>query len=121
MLLLHTLNKLTAPSAPPQSLSGVSQGSRSIILMWSPPPPIHTNGVIEKYVVKVTERETGQMWTFFAFDEDILVGSLHPHYHYDCRVAAFTIAEGTLSSIITVQTEEERKINLNVSSYIHIP
>ena len=89
--------------------------------MWSPPPPIHTNGVIEKYVVKVTERETGQMWTFFAFDEDILVGSLHPHYHYDCRVAAFTIAEGTLSSIITVQTEEERKINLNVSSYIHIP
>jgi len=115
------MNKITAPSAPPQSLSGVSQGSRSIILMWSPPPPIHINGVIEKYVVKVTERETGQMWTFFSFDEDILVGSLHPHYHYDCRVAAFTIAEGTLSSVLTVQTEEERKINLDVSSYVHIP
>jgi len=100
----------TAPSAPPQSLSGVSQGSRIILLMWSPPPPIHINGVIENYVVKVTERETGQMWTFFAFDEDIRVGSLHPHYHYDCRVAAFTIAEGTLSCIITVQTEEECKI-----------
>ena len=61
-------------------------------------------------MVKVTERETEQSWTFFAFDEDIVVGSLHPHYHYECRVAAFTIAEGTLSSIFTVQTEEERKI-----------
>ena len=63
-------------------------------------------------MVKVTERETEQSWTFFAFDEDIVVGSLHPHYHYDCRVAAFTIAEGALSSIFTVQTEEERKINI---------
>ena len=51
------------------------------------------------------------MFTFFAFDEDIEVGSLHPHYHYDCRVAAVTVAEGTLSSVFTVQTEEERKIN----------
>lgn len=107
-----THGKPTAPSAPPQSLSGTSQGSRSIALTWSPPPPIHINGVIEKYVVKVTERETEQTWTFFAFDGDILVGSLHPHYHYDCRVAAFTIAEGALSSIFTVQTEEERKMDI---------
>ena len=81
------------------------------MLMWSPPPAIHINGIIEKYVVYVTENETNQMWTFFAFnDEDIVVGSLHPHYHYDCRVSAFTIAEGTLSSVVTVQTEQERKL-----------
>ena len=83
--------------------------------MWSPPRAIHINGIIQKYVVKITENETGQMWTFFAFnDEDIVVGSLHPHYHYDCRVAAFTIAEGTLSSVVTVQTEQERELT---SSY----
>jgi len=119
---LHcTHGKPTAPSAPPQSLSGTSQGSRSIALTWSPPPPIHINGIIEKYVVKVTERETEQTWTFFAFDGDILVGSLHPHYHYDCRVAAFTIAEGVLSSIFTVQTEEECKKNIQPKFLILTP
>ena len=102
--------KPTAPSAPPQSLSGSSQGSRIIMLMWSPPPSIHINGIIQKYVVKVTERETGQMWTIFSFDVDIFVGSLHPHYRYDCRVAAFTVSEGTFSSVYTIQTEEERKM-----------
>ena len=81
------------------------------MLMWSPPRAIHINGIIQKYVVKITENETGQMWRFFAFnDEDIVVGSLHPHYHYDCRVAAFTIAEGTLSTVVTVQTEQECKL-----------
>ena len=79
--------------------------------MWSPPPAIHINGIIEKYVVYVTANETNQMWTFYVFDDkNVVVGSLHPHYHYDCRVAAFTIAEGTLSSIVTVQTEQERKL-----------
>ena len=83
--------------------------------MWSPPPAIDINGIIEKYVVYVTENETSQMWTFFAFnDEDIVVGSLHPHYHYDCRVAAFTIAEGTLSNVVTVQTEQERKLKHSI-------
>ena len=83
--------------------------------MWSPPRAIHINGIIQKYVVKITENETGQMWTFFAFnDEDIVVGSLHPHYHYDCRVAAFTIAEGALTNVVTVQTEQERKLKHSI-------
>ena len=54
------------------------------------------------------------MFTFFAFDEEgIRVGSLHPHYHYDCRVAAVTVAEGNLSRVFTVQTEEECKLQKN--------
>ena len=105
----------TAPSGPTQSVLGTPESSRAIMLMWSPPPAIHINGIIQKYVVKVTERETGQSWTFFAFnDEYIVVGSLHPHYHYDCRVAAFTIAEGTLSGIVTVQTEQERELKRSI-------
>ena len=105
----------TAPSGPPQSVVGTPESSRAIMLMWSPPPAIHINGIIQKYVVKITENETSQMWTFFAFnDENIVVGSLHPHYHYDCRVAAFTIAEGTLSNVVTVQTEQERKLKHSI-------
>ena len=100
----------TAPSAPPESLFGTPEGSRAIMLTWFPPPAIQINGIITKYVVNVTERETDQTWTFIAFAQYIIVSSLHPHYHYDCRVAAFTIAEGTLSSIVTVQTEQERKL-----------
>ena len=100
----------TAPSAPPESPFGTPQGSRAIMLTWFPPPAIQINGIIIKYVVNVTERETDQTWTFIAFAQYIIVSSLHPHYHYDCRVAAFTIAEGTLSTIVTVQTEQEREL-----------
>ena len=82
--------------------------------MWFPPPAIQINGIIMKYVVNVTERETNQTWTFISFAQYIIVGFLHPHYHYECRVAAFTIAEGTLSSVVTVQTEQERELT---SSY----
>ena len=101
----------TAPSGPPESLFGTPGGSRAITLTWFPPPAIQINGIIMKYVVNVTERETNQTWTFISFAQYIIVGFLHPHYHYECRVAAFTIAEGTLSSVVTVQTEQERELN----------
>lgn len=47
------------------------------------------------------------VWTFFAVDEDINIGSLHPYYYYNCTVSARTSAgTGPYSTPITVQTEE---------------
>lgn len=100
-----------APTAPPQSLSGFAQGSRDILLMWSPPPPIHINGILLYYVVRVTERETDNLQSFVAAQQSLLVGDLHPHYHYDCMVAAFTVGEGNFTNNFTVQTAEERKLS----------
>lgn len=99
----------TAPTAPPQSPSAIAQGSRDIMLTWSPPPPIHINGIILYYRVRVTERETGQLFPFVTPLQQLPVHDLHPHYYYDCMVAAFTVGDGPFSSNFTVQTAEERE------------
>ena len=80
-----------------------------ITLQWLPPPPLEINGVIQYYVVDVTETETGRFWTFFAVDQSINVGSLHPFYHYEGTVAAYTIGTGPYTETVIVQTEEAGK------------
>ena len=99
----------TVPSAPPQHLTGVAESSTVISLSWFPPPSIDINGNLEYYLVTVAETETGQHWTFHAVKPDIIIGSLHPHYHYYCRVSAYTVGLGPLSAAVDVQTEEEGK------------
>ena len=83
------------------------QSATFVIFSWEAPPAIDQNGAIEYYVVKVREIETNILWTFFAVDEDINIGSLHPYYYYDCTIAAHTsIGTGPYSTPIRVQTEE---------------
>ncbi len=98
------------PTAPPQLVSGVPRSSTLITFTWSPPPPLEVNGLIRYYIVQVTERHTRRSWTFFAVDDIIQIGSLHPYYLYDCSVSAYTIGVGPVSSSITVRTDQSGKI-----------
>ncbi len=98
------------PTAPPQLVSGISRSSTFITFTWSPPPALEVNGLIRYYIVQVTERHTSRTWTFFAVDNNIHIGSLHPYYLYDCTIAAYTIDVGPYSSAITVQTDQAGKI-----------
>ena len=95
------------PSAPPNNVTGYVESSTLVMFAWLAPPLIDQNGVIQYYVVKLLEVETGALWTFFAVEEDINIGSLHPYYNYECTVAAHTvIGTGPHSIAITVLTEE---------------
>ena len=67
---------------PVQLLNNSTADVRSATLIeftWLAPPPIEQNGIITYYVVKILEIETEILWTFFAVDEDISIGSLHPY------------------------------------------
>ena len=99
----------TVPSTPPQDLSGIAQSSTFLTFIWSPPPSIDINGIIQYYVVMVSEQETGRFWSFFAIDTNINLASLHPFFNYECQVAAFTIASGPFTSNVIVQTLEAGK------------
>ena len=57
----------------------------------------------------MSEQETGRFWTLPVFNgkTSAYVGSLHPYYHYECRVAAYTIGLGPYSENTTLLTEEE--------------
>ena len=97
----------TVPSAPPTSISGMVTSSTMITFRWFPPPPQDINGLIRFYTVRLTERHTGRQWTFFAVDQDIRIGSLHPYYFYDFVVAAYTTGTGPFSQVFTVQTAQD--------------
>ena len=98
-----------APSGPPQGVTGTSASTTLITLEWLLPTSIHINGVITKYVVKVVEVYTGQIYNLFTENMHINIGPLHPYYIYECSVAAHTIATGVFSSPINITTQETGK------------
>ena len=102
-----------APSAPPQSPTGRAQSATVITLEWDPPPPSDINGEIGYYVVELIEVYTVQMWTFHAVEDYIHIGSLHPFYHYQYRIAAFTIQLGPFTNYSYVMTTEAGKFIFN--------
>lgn len=93
----------SAPSVPPTNIRGLAIDHSSIILEWDAPPNLLTNGIITTYIINVTERETGYTFERNTSSTSIVLGSVHPDYVYECRVAAFTIAAGPFSTIFAIQ------------------
>lgn len=50
---MSSILHFTEPSQPPQILSLVSFNSSALGVLWSPPPPLHINGVLRHYVITV--------------------------------------------------------------------
>ena len=92
-----------APSAPPINLRGFAPDHSSISLEWDPPSSLHLNGILTQYIISVTEQETGRTLQYNTTNSSILLDSLHPHYVYECRVAAHTVETGPFSTIFAVQ------------------
>jgi len=87
---------------------------------WSAPPLVSIPGILQNYVVKLREIETGQMWTFVSVAAHINVGSLHPYYNYECKVAAHTIAgTGPYTQAVIVQTHEACTLCTKVGKFLH--
>lgn len=113
------IEQTAVPTAPPQLLRGSVESSTLILLSWDPPPPYDRNGEIVYYLIHMTERETGRFWTLPVFNRktSAYVGSLHPYYHYECRVAANTISLGPYSNSIVLLMDEE---GINDGNYGYI-
>ena len=92
------------PEAPPQNLDGSAINSTSLFLSWELPPSEQQNGIIRRYLVNVSEVETGNGIELSTRDTNIIVSDLHPFYHYNCNVAAVTIGVGPYTLPITIQT-----------------
>lgn len=83
-----------------------------IALSWSPPNPIHVNGIIDHYRIRVQEVYTRREINLIAREDSIRVGPLHPYYIYTCQIAAFTIGLGPFSSPFSVQAGESGKFKM---------
>jgi len=86
---------------------GSSVSSETLYIEWSDPPFGDRNGLINSYIVNVTELFTGAITTHTVMVTSITLLSLHPFYQYEVRVAAVTVSSGPFSPPITVQTDSD--------------
>jgi receptor-type tyrosine-protein phosphatase Q len=96
----------SAPVAAPQQLA-VSQNSTSLTLSWNPPPFEDSNGIIQYYVILVTELDTNtSLPPRNSFTTQLTITNLHPHYTYQFIVAAYTVGMGPFTTPVTVQLDQ---------------
>ena len=108
LLIYHPLPCfISAPSAPPQNVTGTGLDSQTITMSWSPPPSSDTNGVIREYRVNVTEVETGMTLNLTTATTSITLQSLHPYYNYRCIVSAYTVGVGPYTEVFNIRTPED--------------
>ena len=109
----------TAPSSPPQNVQGTVASSTSIELIWEPPLASNQNGIIQHYLISVTEFETMRSFQLMSTTTTISATGLHPYYTYSFTIAAVTVGEGPHTQALTLQTlEDGKKRNSNITVVI---
>ncbi len=88
---------------------GQTNSSDTIFVSWAPPSFEHQNGMIQSYIINVTEVETGTTRRHTSFTTTATLFSLHPYYRYEIQVSAVTVAAGPYSELIVVQTNADGK------------
>ena len=107
-----------APSSPPKSIEGSVSSSTSIQLSWQPPAPSSQNGIIQHYVISVTEEETMRQFRLISTTTSITATALHPYYTYSFTISAVTVGEGPYSQPLSLQTlEDGEKDTTNSKDY----
>ena len=107
----------TVPSAPPLNVGTVAVNSTSIEVTWAPPAVADRNGVITAYLVQLVEVPTGELLNFTQTMDrlEIVITALHPHYDYECSVAASTsVGDGPYSQPITETTLQDGRPLMSV-------
>ena len=103
------------PSASPQNLRGFVNTSRSILLIWDPPPVDTQNGVIQQYRISVLVGETQESLVLFSEETQFEFDIAHPYYTYTFAVAAETIGIGPYGAEFIISTPEDG----NAHAYHH--
>ena len=91
-----------APTAPPDNLIAIPLDSRTLHITWQPPVEEERNGIIRRFIINITELNSGTEFQLENATTEITVQNLHPFYQYSYSIAAKTVALGpfTLGSII---------------------
>ena len=104
---LPSLPPPSAPTAPALLLTGYPRNVDSISLSWAPPTLSEQNGIIQHYLVNVTEIDTGNVYGHVSLSTNFTLFSLHPYYVYTIIVTAVTVAPGPPTGPITITTNED--------------
>ena len=109
-----------APGSPPLHFGGVALNSTSIHLTWDQPHPTQQNGIIQFYLINLTELESGMQSQYTINQTQITIYNLYPFYTYTVTVAAVTVSMGPHTEIVTVTTHQECEFYLTCITKKHM-
>ena len=98
------------PTGSPKNVTAQVLDPTSLTLSWAPPLTERTNGLIQRYHVRITELETGQVRELNVTETSVVVSGLHPFYQYRYIVAAVTVGVGPYSVASLVRLPEARML-----------
>ena len=95
---------------PPENLIATALGSRTLHITWQPPVEEERNGIIRRYVINITELDSGNEYQLENVTTEITVQNLHPFYRYSYSVAAETVALGPFTPGSIIEMPEDGKL-----------
>lgn len=84
----------------------VDVSSTNFTVEWVPPPGHTHNGIIRRYLLNITELETGRDFIRQTPETYFVLVHLHPHYTYLFTVIAVTVSPGPPTEGMIVTTLE---------------
>lgn len=91
--------------------------SHTLSLSWNPPLAEYTNGIIQEYIVTLTELDTGEIIEITSLTTSAVVSFLHPFYTYSYTVSAVTTDPGPSSSVMNITMPQDGTI---ITRHYHI-
>ena len=101
-------------------MSTYAVNSKTVVLHYAPPPSEDHNGIIRKYVIRVTSHENGLTFQRESLGTLGVVTSLTPAFTYNFSVSAYTVSPGPYSSVATItmpEDGEQKQIIQNTASH----
>ena len=110
------------PALAPGDIQITAEDSTTLHFSWQPPANGSTNGIIQRYIINITEVNTD---TTFQLETTadilfVIVSNLHPYYQYSCVVAAETVGLGPFSSSVIIELPEDGKTTQNYLHNMHV-
>ena len=92
-----------------------AEDSTTLNFSWQPPVNGSTNGVIQCYIINITEVNTDISFQLETTADIlfIVVSNLHPYYQYRCIVAAETVGLGPFSTPVIMELPEYGNTTVN--------
>ena len=90
-------------------------------MSWLAPAISSRNGIIQRYILNITELNTGSRFQLNTAELFLIVNDLRPFYQYSIIVAAETVGVGPFSSPVIIELPEDGKIVTLHTYPIHIP
>ena len=75
--------------------------------MWEPPLLSGQNGIIQYYIINVTEQATMRQFNIESITNYFTLVDLHPYYLHIISVSAVTVGQGPFSDEVEIQTLED--------------